>query len=152
MKMSYFIATFMIIGIFLWYLNSGTATPQYPGITAIVYKSQQCGCCGNYVAYLKQQGYTVQVRDVQDMASIKQRFGVPTSMESCHTTIIGDYLVEGHIPVEAIQKMMTEKPIIKGIAMPGMPSASPGMPGSKQGKFEIYAVSTDGTTERYMSI
>lgn|SRR3989338_6810224 len=152
MKTSYFVAIFLIVGIFLWYLNSGTSTPQYPGIVATVYKSQQCGCCGNYVSYLRGQGFTVQVKDVQDMTPIKQRFGIPTSMESCHTTIIGDYVVEGHIPTEAIQKMMNEKPTIKGIAMPGMPSASPGMPGSKTAPFKIYSMMKEEGVEEYMTI
>ena len=71
-------------------------------------------------------------------------------MQSCHTTTIGNYFVEGHIPIEAIEKLMTEKPNIKGIAMPGMPSGSPGMPGAKQGPFIIYAIGNDGSVGEFM--
>ena len=70
-------------------------------------------------------------------------------MEICHTTIIGDYFVEGHVPLEAVEKLLTEKPDIKGIAMPGMPSGSPGMPGAKKGDFVIYAVNRDGSYEEW---
>ena len=73
-------------------------------------------------------------------------------MESCHTVVIGDYFIEGHIPLEAVEKLLVEKPDIKGIAMPGMPSGSPGMPGAKKGDFVIYAVNNDGTTEEFMRI
>ncbi len=120
---------------------------------AVVFKSQSCGCCGNYFSYMKrQQGFDVSTFTTEDMSSVKDKYGVPLSMQTCHTMIVGNYFVEGHVPVEAVRKLLAEKPDIKGIALPGMPEASPGMPGSKRGPFEVYAVSNDGKTSLFMTI
>ncbi len=85
------------------------------------------------------------------MSSIKRRLQISRNMESCHTAVIGDYFVEGHLPVEAVAKLLAEKPAIDGIALPGMPSGSPGMPGPKTAAFKIYALS-DGKTSEFMTI
>ena len=90
--------------------------------------------------------------DTQSSNKIEEQYGVPSELRSCHTTIIGNYFIEGHIPLEAVEKLLKEQPNIKGIAMPGMPSGSPGMPGQKQGAFIIYAVNNDGSTSEFMRI
>ena len=119
-----------------------------------VYRSATCGCCGNWIAYMKAKGYEVEVNDTEDVEAIKNQYGIPQELFSCHTTIInqGQYFVEGHIPEEAIVKLMEDEPDVKGIGMPGMPSASPGMPGNKTGPFEIFQVPHDGHVEPYMSL
>ena len=116
--------------------------------TLTVYKSPTCGCCANYIAYLKREGFTVKTVNTKDMGEIKTKYGVPSDMESCHTTVAGDgeYVIEGHIPVEAVLKLLEEKPAVQGIAMPGMPAGSPGMPGRKNGPFTIYKI-TDGAAQ-----
>lgn len=121
-------------------------------LKAVVYKSPSCGCCGNYVSYLKRQGYDVEVVQTQDMDSIKERYEIPRDMHSCHTTVIGDYAVEGHIPLEAVDKLLAERPDIRGIAMPGMPSGSPGMPGPKLGAFVIHGMARDGSVPIFMEL
>ncbi len=98
------------------------------------------------------KGYPLEVKDMQNVDSIKEQYQIPQSMRSCHTTVVGDYFVEGHIPLEAVEKMMKEKPDIRGIAMPGMPPGSPGMPGSPSGEFIVYAVKKDGTFAEFMRI
>ena len=120
-------------------------------IKAVVYKSPTCGCCVQYVAYLKKQGFEVETVSTDDMASIKDQHGIKGNMESCHTTIIGDYFIEGHIPMEAVSKLLTEKPEIDGIALPEMPAGSPGMPGIKAGAFEIYGIK-GGESSDFMSL
>src|SRR3989344_7690450 len=116
-----------------------------------VYKSMSCGCCGVYYNYFKGKGNSnAQVVNAGSMESIKVQYGIPPEMKSCHTTVIGDYFIEGHIPLSAVEKLLQEKPDIKGIAMPGMPSGSPGMPGAKKGDFVIYAVNHDGSYEEFM--
>lgn len=107
---------------------------------AVVYKSPNCGCCANYVVYLKRWGFEVEVKDLSDkeLREIKNKYQIPPGFESCHTTIIGDYAVEGHVPIEAINQLLTEKPAILGIGLPGMPPGAPGMGGGKSGVFEIY--------------
>ncbi len=120
---------------------------------AVIFKSQSCGCCDNYASYMKRQkGFDVTTTTLEELSSVKEKYGVPLSMQTCHTMIIGDYFVEGHVPVEAVRKLLDEKPDIRGIALPGMPEASPGMPGSKMQPFEIYAVSNDGSASLFMRI
>lgn len=118
-----------------------------------IYKDMSCGCCGVYANYV--DGKTepkINTFNVQDSEQIKKKYGIPSELESCHTTIIGDYFIEGHIPLEAVEKLLAEQPDIAGIAMPGMPSGSPGMPGQKYGDFVIYAVANDGSYSEFMRI
>jgi len=122
------------------------------GITATIFKSSSCGCCSVYTQYMGKKGFDVKIEETEDLTPIKEKYNIPGSMQSCHTSVIGSYFVEGHVPVEAIEKMLAEKPDIAGIAMPGMPSGSPGMTGAKRGTFVIYAVNKDGSTAEFMRI
>ena len=118
-----------------------------------IYKSVTCDCCAIYIGYVNRKvNQKVNAINTQDLDSIRNQYGVPLELQSCHTTIIGDYFVEGHIPLEAIEKLLKENPDIKGLAMPGMPSGSPGMPGQKYGDFIIYAVNHDGSYSEFMRI
>lgn len=112
----------------------------------IVYKSATCGCCAQYITYLKREGFEVETVNTEDMAAIKQQYGVPAQIQSCHTTVVGELAMEGHIPVEALRAFMESPGNAKGIALPGMPSGSPGMPGIKQGAFTIHQFSDDGVS------
>jgi rhodanese-related sulfurtransferase len=114
-----------------------------------VFKSPNCGCCIEYVAELKERDFSVVTVKTLDMVSVKVEHGVPKSMESCHTAIIEGYFVEGHVPIEAVDKLLTERPDIDGIAMPGMPSGSPGMPGNQREPFVVYSV-TDGEVSEFI--
>ncbi len=145
----------LILAIFLFSKNSSAAS--FDTINSMnevdIYKSITCGCCDVYSKYVDGKT-TVKVNSFnpQDPEATKEQFGVPKEMESCHTTIVGNYFVEGHVPLEAVEKLLKEKPNIKGIAMPGMPMGSPGMPGQKSGDFIIYAVANDGTYSEFMRI
>lgn len=123
--------------------NIGAEAP-HSSLVATIYKSPSCGCCGQYAAYLEEEGYGVQVEGVADMSAIKQAYGVPYELESCHTMEIAGYVVEGHVPDAAVQKLLADKPDIKGIGMAGMPSGSPGMPGPKTADFVIYEITHEG--------
>lgn len=114
-------------GVFLPPLDGGQAVAR----EAVVYKSPTCGCCKGWAAYLQRNGYKVTVIDRDDMDQVKNDMGVPEEMRSCHTAKIDGYVVEGHVPLEAIDKLLAEKPRAMGIAAPGMPSGSPGMDGPK---------------------
>src|SRR3546814_9857610 len=105
---------------------------------ATLYRSPDCGCCLDYARYLKAQGFAVAVIATDDLADLKARHGVPADLQACHTTLISDYVVEGHVPAPALRRLLAEKPRIAGIALPGMPAGSPGMGGSKTGPFSIY--------------
>ncbi|MBR9707579.1 MAG: hypothetical protein GOV15_04035 [Candidatus Diapherotrites archaeon] len=122
-----------------------TASVSSSGETVTLYKSLTCGCCGGYSSYLKDLGFNVEVINLDDLSSIKSKYGVPASMQSCHTAIFGDYFVEGHVPIEAVNQMLEEKPDIDGIAIPGMPAGSPGMPGAKSGDWTVYSLKNGET-------
>ena len=113
-------------------------------ITVTLHKSPTCGCCGTYGKYLEDLGYEVTVNETENMSDIKKELSVPYELESCHTSEVAGYVVEGHVPAEAIAKLLEEKPDIKGIGMSGMPSGSPGMPGPKE-DFNIYTINKDGS-------
>ena len=145
----------LVIGIFAFIpinVNSFQAVENFDGEIKI-YKSTSCGCCDVYLNYFKNRGNSkVQDVNLQDIDGLKRQYGVPEAMKSCHTTIVGDYFAEGHIPLEAVEKLLQEKLDIRGIAMPGMPMGSPGMVGAKTEKFVIYAINNDGTSKEFMRI
>lgn len=126
--------------------DQGTAVGT--GIT--LYSTPTCGCCREYASYLEGHGFQVETVFREDLSPIKDDLGVPEEMRSCHTAVIGDYFVEGHVPVEAIWKLLREQPEIDGIALPGMPSGSPGMSGEKEEPFVIYSVAK-GRVEVFMT-
>ncbi|HSV28315.1 MAG TPA: DUF411 domain-containing protein [Candidatus Omnitrophota bacterium] len=98
-----------------------------------VWKSPLCGCCGGWVEYMEQQGFKVTVHETDDMDTVKNKLGVPEQAWSCHTAKVAGYVLEGHVPVQALDKLLAEKPQgVTGIASPGMPQGSPGMTGAKE--------------------
>ena len=134
--------------------TSGSAPPDPSAVAVVkvieVFKSPTCSCCHEWEAYLRGLGYTVKSVPTDDMAAVKARYGLPQDTWSCHTAVIAGYAVEGHVPVEAIEDLLAKRPAIDGIALPAMPPGSPGMPGAKEGPFEVLAV-TDGTASPFGS-
>lgn len=119
--------------------------------TVQVYKSPTCGCCSKWVAHLEANGFKVKATDVDDMSLVKRSHGIPEALASCHTAIVGDYLVEGHVPAEDIIKMLKQKTAIVGIAVPGMPIGSPGMEGGNPEAYDVVSFNADGGTEIFSS-
>jgi len=113
-----------------------------PSVT--LFKNPQCGCCEQYAEYLQSNGYEVKVIPTHDLPLIKQRQTIPSELQGCHTTLIGGYAVEGHVPVASMERLLTDRPDIHGIALPGMPAGSPGMGGAKTEAFTIYALTKKG--------
>ena len=109
-------------------------------VAATLYKTPQCSCCEGYAAYLRQNGFTVDVKTTNDLAAISRKAGIPAKLQGCHTMFVEGYVIDGHVPVGVIRKLLTEKPAIAGITLPGMPDGSPGMTGRKTAAFTIYAV------------
>jgi len=118
----------------------------------MLYKNPECGCCDGYADYLRHNGFTVTAKATNDLSEISRKAGIPPEFEGCHTAFIGNYVVDGHVPVEVINKLLSEHPQIKGITLPGMPAGSPGMTGRKSGPFTIYAVGQDGKATVYVTI
>lgn len=117
----------------------------------VVHKTPWCGCCGAWVEHMQHAGFEVEVHDMQDLGPVKERLGVPYAKGSCHTTEIGGYLVEGHVPAEDIKRLLREKPDAVGLVLPGMPMGSPGMlgPNGQREPFTVELVRRDGTTEPF---
>ena len=115
---------------------------------AVVYKSPTCGCCSAWVDHLREQGFDVEANDVADVAQYKREHGVPYDLGSCHTAVIGGYVIEGHVPAADIRRLLAERPDIAGLAVPGMPSGSPGMPGPAQ-SYAVIAFDRDGNQQVY---
>jgi hypothetical protein len=116
----------------------------------VVYKSPTCGCCAKWVEYMTAAGFTSETNNLADVSPIKIRHGVKPELASCHTTLVDGYVIEGHVPVEGIRRLLRERPAVVGLAAPGMPAGSPGMdvPGSppyqvlsfdKQGRTKVFA-------------
>lgn len=104
----------------------------------MVYKSPSCGCCGGWVDHMRANGFTVAVKEHDDLTPVKARLGVPDSLQSCHTAEVGGYVVEGHVPAANIRRLLAERPRARGLAVPGMPAGSPGM--EDGGRREAYRV------------
>ncbi len=126
-----------------------------PGSTTeiTVYKSPSCGCCSQWVEHLQADGFKVQVEMVHDTATIKSKLGMPQEVRSCHTAMVGDYWVEGHVPADLIRKLLDEEPAdIKGIAVPGMVPGSPGMGSVPSAKYQVLSVDDQGQVAVYATI
>jgi hypothetical protein len=117
-----------------------------------LYKNPECGCCDGYADYLRHNGFAVTAKATHDLAEISRKAGIPAELQGCHTSFIGDYVVDGHVPVEAIKKLLAEHPPIKGITLPGMPLGSPGMTGAKAEPFTIFSIGKDGKPSVFMTV
>ena len=116
-----------------------------------VFKTPSCGCCYGYVLFLEEEKFKVKQTDMRSLHTIKQKYNILVEMQSCHTTIMGKYFIEGHVPFEAVDKLLREQPDIDGIALPGMPIGTPGMPGDKDEPYVIYQLK-DGKSSVFMTI
>ena len=119
------------------------------GTAMLVYKDPNCGCCHNWVDIMRAAGFEVATHDTGDMAAIKTRYKVGQSLASCHTALVGGYVVEGHVPADLIRKLLAEKPKVLGLAVPGMPMGSPGMEGGRKQAYEVFTFDAKGKTTVY---
>lgn len=116
-----------------------------------VHLSPTCGCCKAWVRHLERAGFTPRVIESSDMAATKRAFGVADTVQSCHTAVVEGYIVEGHVPASDIRRLLKERPVALGLAVPEMPVGSPGMevPGVAPDKFETLLIGADGQTRVY---
>lgn len=120
--------------------------------TVTVYKSPTCGCCANWVSHMKANGFAVDAHDVGDdmLDQVKTTAGVPTALRSCHIALAGGYAFEGHVPADLVKKVLTAKPKLAGLAVPGMPSGSPGMEmGTRKDPYQVMAYDRQGKSWVY---
>ncbi|MBI4185262.1 MAG: hypothetical protein HY521_14820 [Proteobacteria bacterium] len=135
----------ILAGAFALLVPISGAAPAAGLPPAYLHKDPNCVCCEGYIAYLREQGLTVTVRDVDDVTPTKRFLGVPEGLWSCHTMRIGRYVIEGHVPLAAIERLLTERPNVRGVALPGMLAGSPGMEGAKEEPFLIQAFGGQGS-------
>jgi hypothetical protein len=114
----------------------------------VVYKDPNCGCCAKWVDHMRSNGFDVKVEDTGAMAAVKERYGIAMGLRSCHTSVIGDFVFEGHVPADAIQKFLAKPPAgARGLAVPGMPAGSPGMESAVPQAYDILVFDKDGATK-----
>jgi hypothetical protein len=146
----------MLLGVLVLSIAGGLSAqtkskPASGPIAMKVYKSPTCGCCAKWVEHVKAAGFVPEVHDLPSVGPIKENAGVPSNLQSCHTALVGGYVVEGHVPVDVIQKLLDEKPSITGIAVPGMPAGSPGMEqGDRKDPYEVIAFTKGGKTSVFV--
>ena len=144
--------TLAFAGVALLCLVTQPARGQQPKTTITVYKSPACGCCRGWVEHMRRAGFTVKPQDVEDIAVVKTTYGLPLKLASCHTSLAGGYVFEGHIPAEVVERVLRERPKIAGLAVPGMPVGSPGMEqGGRRDPYDIIAFDKQGKTSVYES-
>jgi hypothetical protein len=116
-----------------------------------VYKDPNCGCCKEWVEHLKKEGFSPATHDLNDLSETKDTLGVPSALRSCHTAVIGRFVIEGHVPGDLIRKVVAEKPAnVLGLAVPGMPVGSPGMEVSgRKDAYDVIAFTRDGKQTIY---
>jgi hypothetical protein len=130
-----------------WQAMPWAADPNATRI--IVYASPTCDCCRAWMRHLKSSGFAVTKELMNDVTPMKQQYGVPEELWSCHTAVVEGYAVEGHVPADLIQRMLSERRAIAGLAAPGMPNGSPGMEGPTRDRYEVIAFTRTGATEVY---
>jgi hypothetical protein len=126
-----------------------TLVPAAKPIPIKVYKTPTCGCCKSWVEHLQKNGFSVETVNMPDLSAVKTKYGVKPALQACHTAVVGNYVVEGHVPADLIRKLLTERPKVAGVAVPGMPMGSPGMEGAFNQRYDVYTFDAKGKTAVY---
>ena len=111
-----------------------------------VYKDASCGCCKKWIEHMQASGFTVTAHDSADMDALKDHYGVPSDVRSCHTALVGSYVVEGHVPAADVDRLLKEQPKAAGLSVPGMVMGSPGMEGPTSRPYTVLAFQKTGAT------
>lgn len=114
-----------------------------------VYKSPACGCCERWVEHMRQAGFEVATQDIADVSAQRARLGMPSGLAACHTAVVGEYLVEGHVPAADVKRLLAQKPRALGLAVPGMPKGSPGMEAPTPSAYDVLLVGRDGAVRTF---
>lgn len=125
-----------------WIVSTISATAQTSVIR--VHKDPNCGCCSGWVRHLEAAGFGVTVREEGDLLEVRKRLGVPADLGACHTAEADGYVIEGHVPAAAIQRLLKERPVATGVAVPGMPAGSPGMEGGIPERYAVVLFGPEG--------
>jgi hypothetical protein len=116
-----------------------------------VYKDPSCGCCKKWVEHMQSSGFAVTAHDDADMDALKDHYGVPSGVRSCHTALIGSYVIEGHVPASDVDRLLKDQPKVAGLSVPGMVVGSPGMEGGMAKPYTVVAFQKTGSTTVFAS-
>lgn len=134
-----------LVGLMATTVLAGPAVAaQAEEATITVHKDPSCGCCAGWVQHLRDAGFAVEVEETADLDTIRTRLGIPSELVACHTAEVAGYLVEGHVPAAAVRRLLSERRIAKGLAVPGMPIGSPGMEGGEPQPYTVVLFGADG--------
>ena len=123
------------------------AAPGALNTEITVFRSPDCHCCSRWIAHMEAAGFQIQDTITEDMAAIKDQYGVPDRLASCHTAIADGYVLEGHVPAADVQRLLATRPAVVGLAAPGMPMGSPGMEtDSKAEPYTVFSFTASGAT------
>ena len=143
---AYWITRRSLVGLLAAAALGAPATLAFADDTVvIVHKDPNCGCCSDWVQHLRDAGFAVQVAEAADLKAVRGRLGVPAALAACHTAEVAGYIVEGHVPAEAVRRLLSDRPKAKGIAVPGMPIGSPGMEGGQPQSYTVVLFGPDGS-------
>jgi hypothetical protein len=119
-----------------------------------VYRSPTCGCCKGWEDHMRENGFTIESIETSALDAVKAEHGVPRPLQSCHTALVDGYVIEGHVPAEDIARLLRERPDVRGLAVPGMPSGSPGMesPGRAAQPYEVFAFDDAGAASEVWAV
>jgi hypothetical protein len=123
---------------------AGTGAQAPPAVD--VFKTPTCGCCAKWVEHLRGEGFAVKTTELANLTEVKAKHRVPMDVQTCHTAIVGGYVIEGHVPAADIKRLLKERPAVVGLAVPGMPIGSPGMEGAVQNRYDVLSFDKQGTT------
>jgi hypothetical protein len=137
-------AVFLVIPVIILQVFNIQAASAEDTIT--VYKSPTCGCCTKWISHLEENGFKVNAIDTKDMYKVKKEAGLHPGLGSCHTGIVNGYTIEGHVPASDIKRLLTERPAVRGLAVPGMPMGSPGMEGPGKDRYSVLTFDDSGKT------
>jgi len=143
-----FLKSVLVIALLITNVNAEIAKP----VDITVYRSASCGCCGKWLEHLKANNFNVKDIVMDDVLAIKQKHGVTDNLASCHTALVGDYVIEGHVPANDIMKLLKSKPKVIGLAVPGMVTGSPGMEmGEHKNAYDVVSFDKDHKTSVFSS-
>ena len=143
-------AVCLVAGIIILLAAATGAEAATDALKITVYRNPSCSCCGGWMDYLTTQGFQPRNVLTSDMNALKQQYGVPNDLASCHTAVINGYVIEGHIPANDIKRLLAEQPTVTGIAVPEMPIGTPGMEsGDVREPFTVFSFDQQGNTEAF---
>ena len=148
---AYAAAVILLAGGAIWYIINDyygrQAAESNAEAEVVMYKNAGCQCCDKWASYMEGSGFSVKTVTTKKLYAIKGDEGIPQDMGACHTAVIGDYVVEGHVPAEDIKRLFQEQPQAAGLIVPGMPASSPGMNTAFNKPYKVYLLKEDGSTE-----